>query len=145
MGYWDKKDIKETKKAIKAEPDKKVENYEEGDINHQALLELEKNANESAENILDDIAGLADDIARQKRQASDLLSTSYWIAVVFNNTDQKHDFLLNMGFDPNWTFIPGRDFAKRCGVSLDNIPDREYKERGKQQAFADRARELPKK
>ena len=146
MGYWDKKEEKkqsQKEEKVVDEPRKK-DNYEESDINHEALENLEKEANESANNILDDIDNLADDIARQKKQFGDLLSTSYWFAVVFNNTDQKHDFLINMGFDPSWTFINGRDFAKRCGVPV-KIEDREYSERGKQKAFSDRARPLPEK
>lgn len=142
MGYWDKK---EPKKAEAVANDiRKVENYEASDINHEALENLEKESNESAKNILDDVDNLANDIARQKKQFGDLLSTSYWCAIVFNNTDQKHDFLLNMGYDPSWTFIDGKDFAKRCGVPV-KIEDRAYPERGKQQAFASRARPLPDK
>ena len=142
MGYWDKKEPK--KVEPKEVEGKKVENYNPEDINHEALKELESDSNDSAENILKDVEGIANDIARQKKQFSDLLSTSYWCAIVFNNTDQKQNFLLDMGFDPNWTFIPGKEFAKRCGCPV-KIPDREYKERGKQQAFADRARSLPEK
>ena len=142
MGYWDKKEPKKVEETKDESP--KVENYNEEDINRDGLKELETTSNESANEILDNVAGLADDIARQKKQFGDLLSTSYWFAVCFNNTDQKHDFLLDMGYDPSLTFINGRDFARRCGHPL-RVPDRDYSERGKQQAFADRARPLPEK
>lgn len=141
MGYWDKKEPK--KKEVELAKEVKEEKYDASEINHDALKEFEEESNESAEKILDNVAGLADDIARQKKQFGDLLSTSYWCAIVFNNTDQKQEFLAKMDFNPTWTFIDGKTFARRCGVKLTN-EDRDYSERGKQQAFAQRARPIEK-
>ena len=144
MGYWDKKEeVYKVNKPKEHEEGKKFESYNPEDINHDALKELEETSNEGARELLDNIENLADDIARQKRQFGDLLSTSYWCAIVFNNTTQKQEFLSHMGYDPSWTFIDGKNFARRCGAPVSE-PDRDYKERGVQKAFKERARELPK-
>ena len=145
MGYWDKKEQSKAEEIVETKPDSpKVENYNPEDINHEALKELEETSNAGANEILENVENLADDIARQKKQFGDLLSTSYWCAIVFNNTTQKQEFLSKMGYDPSWTFIEGRDFAKRCGAPVTE-PNRSYSERGKQKAFAERARPLPEK
>ena len=142
MGYWDKKEVRlkpveEEQQEI--EKPKKKEEY--GELDQQALVEFENEANASARGVLEGVRELAGDIARQKKDAKDLLSSNYWCALVFNNTTQKHQFLANLGYDPKWTFIPGKSFAKKIGVSIDE-PDHAYRERSVQKSFQSRAREI---
>lgn len=131
MGYWDKREPKQ-------EPEKKERTNV---VDHEALQQLEDDTLETARATLDEIEGIAEEIKKQKTQASDVQSSNYWCAIVFNNQKQKEEFLQSMGFDPSWTFIPGKDFVRKVGKYSE--PDHDYsRERRVQQAFKDRARPI---
>ena len=142
MGYWDKKEPKkleqeEVKKPVQT---KEIIKEEYDNIDIAALDQFEKEANEKAQGIAEEVAGIAEDIARQKRTYADLLSSNYWCAIVFNNDLQKQQFLNALGFDPSWTFIKGKEFCRSIGVTLEE-PDHDYnKERRLSKAYKYRAR-----
>lgn len=151
MAYWDKKTETTTNKVSgrasggfwKEEEPEVKESPKNGDnIDFKALDDLEKDMQDTANDVLDEVQGIADSIKRQKAQAKDMLSSGYWFAVCFNNDKQKQQFLSALGYNPSWTFIQGDDFARKVGVSYKE-PNHDYsKERRVNQQYKARARQI---
>ena len=143
MGYWDKKESARKSRWDDAKPEEVKESPKNGDnIDFSALDQLEKDMQETATVILDEVEGIAESIKKQKAIAKDTLSSNYWFAVCFNNDLQKQQFLEAVGFNPTWTFIQGDEFAKKMNVQIKE-PNHDYsKERRVNPNFKARAREI---
>ena len=122
MGYWDKKSEEEVETREK--PDLTLEEYE-------VLAEVK------AED-----AGkyLSRKMTEHKDRFEKVTSDGYWFAVYFNNDAQKEEFLEKINLEKNCRYIPGKEFAKKCGITIstpnfdfgeEKKPVKEFKERAR--------------
>ena len=150
MGYWDRKQAKSP--HWKGDDEGNIYDVVEikspeittgENIDYAALDSLESDMTAVARATRDNVAGIAEDIKKQKKWARDLLSANYWFAVCFNNDAQKQEFLETLGFSGTDTFVYGKDFAKAVGVKI-HEPDHNYSnERKLDKTLKSLAREIP--
>jgi len=126
MGYWDKKAEQEVAQA--ETPD-------------MTLAEYELYAEQKLE---DDGAYLSRKMQEHKERFEKVTSDGFWFCVVFNNDDQKEEFLQSIGFDNDERYIKGSQFAKVIGKQLRNKDFDFGKEKLPVKEFKDRARPVRK-
>ena len=126
MGYWDRK------------AEEEVENTEEPEM---TLAEYELFAEQKLE---EDGAYLSRKMQEHKERFEKVTSDGFWFCVVFNNDDQKEEFLQSIGIDGAERYIKGSQFAKIIGKQLKNKDFDFGKEKLPVKEFKDRARPVYK-
>lgn len=126
MGYWDKKAEEEVEEREK--PDITLEEYEV-----LAEVKLEDNG-----------TYLSRKMEEHKDRFKNVVSDGYWFCVYFNNDGQKEEFLESLGLEKNCRYIPGKEFARKCGKTI-STPNFDFGEEKKPvKEFAERARPIYK-
>ena len=126
MGYWDKKAEEEVEEREK--PDITLEEYEV-----LAEVKLEDNG-----------TYLSRKMEEHKDRFKNVVSDGYWFCVYFNNDGQKEEFLESLGLEKNCRYIPGKEFARKCGKTI-STPNFDFGEEKKPvKEFVERARPIYK-
>ena len=125
MGYWDKKAEDEVETREKPE--------------NLTLEEYEVLAEVKAE---DDGKYLSRKMEEHKDRFEKVTSDGYWFCVYFNNDQQKEEFLESIGLERNCRYIPGKEFARKCGKTI-STPNFDFGEEKKPvKEFKDRSRPI---
>lgn len=122
MGYWDKK------------AEQEVEETEQPEM---TLAEYEYLAEQKLE---EDGEYLSRKMQEHKERFEKVTSDGFWFCVVFNNDDQKEEFLQSIGLSKDERYIRGSEFARIIGKQLktkdfdfgeEKKPVREFKDRAR--------------
>lgn len=122
MGYWDKKADQEVEEAEK--PEMTLDDYE-----YLAAQKIES-----------DGEYLSRKMQEHKERFEKVTSDGFWFCVVFNNDDQKEEFLQSLGFEKDERYIKGAKFAKALGKQIkakdfdfgnEKLPVKEFKDRAR--------------
>ena len=122
MGYWDKK------------AEQEVEERE------QASMSLDEYEALAMQKLEDDGEYLSRKMEAHKERFEKVTSDGFWFCVVFNNDDQKEEFLQSIGLSKDERYIRGSEFARIIGKQLkakdfdfgkEKLPVKEFKDRAR--------------